>query len=148
MEEKIIILGPHPVSNELLVLIAGPHVGGDYGPYIQSQRLHHYSSTIQKLLEVSPFSSKLECLVALCRALLHPQLIEETFGVNIFFEHSGWHETSRNARDGQTTGRTTSQSDKKSHSLQQQGATKNKALEMSSPVLGCAHQTRIDIRPK
>ncbi len=27
---------------------------------------------------------KLECLVALCRALLHPQLIEEKFWVKVF----------------------------------------------------------------
>ena len=40
---------------------------------------------------------KLECLEALCQALLHPQLIEEKFGVKFFFENSGWHETSRNA---------------------------------------------------
>ncbi len=42
------------------------------------------------------YKKKLECLVALCRALLHPQLIEEKFWVKnnlewIKNEHSGWH---------------------------------------------------------
>ncbi len=37
-------------------------------------------------------------MVALCRALLHPgKFWVKTILGKIFFEHSGWHDTSRNA---------------------------------------------------
>ncbi len=61
-----------------------------YGPWVLLGTVTCTESYMYWVILVT----KLECLVALCGALLHPQLNEAKFGVEKYFEHSGWHETS------------------------------------------------------
>ena len=81
--------------------------GGEAARAVDGNRSLHSSCSsafsIIWTLQWINLKMKLECLVALCHALLHLQLIEEQFWMKknncgeIFFEHSGWDETFRNA---------------------------------------------------